>query len=373
MKKINIEIQYLFILFIVLSFVMFHSVLAFAGYGVPATAGGWSRDSVNGIVYTPTTTDKVAIGQATANTALDIVGTVTATAFSTTSGSVVVGNNSLTTSALNISTSALIAGYFLNPTLADNGDVYMYLGKDTTSNSATLRYHKTSDGLSDNNYIGLYHTGASGSGVSVTGQNSRVGVNITLPTVRFEVRETTLGTVAMRVMIDNTGIAGTSFIQFTAATEAVVGSIDAVNDTTVAYNTFTGSHYTIVEGLKKNEKLELYTVLESTGEKFSVQEQCTKSRVCKDRKSNKAMGVYGGKTASGTEMMLCIGTGFIWVVNKGQDIEIGDYLMSSNIKGCAEKQDDDILHNYTIAKVTEDVRWKKGEKKRLVSCTYHGG
>lgn len=373
MRKTNYNIQYLFVIFIILAFIMFHSVLAFAGYNVPASAGGWSRDTVNGIVYTPTTTDKVAIGQATANTALDVVGTVTATAFSTTSGSVVVGSNSLTTSALNISTSSLIAGYFLNPTLADNGDVYMYLGKDTTSNSATLRYHKTSDGLSDNNYIGLYHTGASGSGVSVTGQNSRVGINITLPTVRFEVREPNLGTVVMRVMIDNTGIAGTSFIQFTAASEAVVGSIDAVNDTTVAYNTFTGSHYTIVEGLKRNEKLELYTVLESTGEKFSKQEQCVKTRVCKNRKSNKAIGVYGGKTASGVDMVLCIGTGFIWVANKGQNIEIGDYLMSSNTNGCAEKQDDDILHNYTIAKATEAVVWQKNETKRLVSCTYHGG
>lgn len=342
---------------------------AFAGWGAPASAGGWGRDTVGGIVYPATITDKVAIGQVTANTALDVIGTVTATAFSTTSGSVIVGSNSLTTSALNINTSGLVAGRFLNSSLANGGDVYLYLGKDTTTNGATLRYHKTVDGLSDTNYVGLYHTGASGSGVSVTGQNSRVGINITAPTVKCEVREPDLGGVAMRVMIDNIGIAGTSFIQFTAASEAVVGSIDAVNDSTVAYNTFTGSHYTIVE----DENVKLYEVLESTGESFSEQKQCVKTRLSTKEKSSSILGVYGGKCANGYGMVLCIGTGFIWVENDGSDIEIGDYLMSGNTLGHAKKQSDDILHNYTIAKSTQNVMWNHGEKNRLVSCTYHGG
>ena len=358
------------IIFIIISLlIIFSNSEIFAGWGAPASTGGWSRDTTNGIVYPTTITDKVAIGQASANTALDVVGTVTATAFSTVNGSVIVGSNSLTTSALNINTSGLIAGQFLNSSLADGGDVYLYLGKNTTTNSATLRYHKTGDGLLATNYVGLYHTGASGSGLSVEGSNSYVGVNITQPTVRFEVREPALGGVAMRVMIDNIGIAGTSFIQFTNAGEAIVGSIDAVNDTTVAYNTFTGSHYTIVE----DKEIKLYQVLESTGENFSEQKQCVRTKLCTKKNSNSAIGVYGGKCANGNEMVLCIGTGFVWVVNKGEDIEIGDYLTSSNVKGYAEKQNDDILHNYTVAKSTQNVIWKSGEKNRLVSCTYHGG
>ena len=50
-----------------------------------------------------------------------------------------------------------------------------------------------------------------------------------------------------------------------------------------------------------------------------------------------------------------IGEGAIWVCNSNGNIENGDYLQSSNIKGYAEKQNDDLLHNYTIGKITCDV------------------
>ena len=37
------------------------------------------------------------------------------------------------------------------------------------------------------------------------------------------------------------------------------------------------------------------------------------------------------------------------------------------------KQDDDILHNYTVAKCTEDVDWDDSSdiQYQLVGCTYH--
>lgn len=44
------------------------------------------------------------------------------------------------------------------------------------------------------------------------------------------------------------------------------------------------------------------------------------------------------------------------------------------------KQDDDLLHNYTVAKATEPVDWSTvdvdaelGYKSKLVACTYHAG
>jgi hypothetical protein len=50
------------------------------------------------------------------------------------------------------------------------------------------------------------------------------------------------------------------------------------------------------------------------------------------------------------------------------------------------KQDDDLLHNYTVAKVTQDVTFLYGDpdvkeityqgqtyKAKLVGCTYHCG
>jgi len=49
-----------------------------------------------------------------------------------------------------------------------------------------------------------------------------------------------------------------------------------------------------------------------------------------------------------------VGEGAIWVSNKNGSLESGDYITTSDIPGYGEKQDDDILHNYTVAKITMD-------------------
>jgi hypothetical protein len=49
-----------------------------------------------------------------------------------------------------------------------------------------------------------------------------------------------------------------------------------------------------------------------------------------------------------------IGEGAIWIVNTNGNLENGDYIQTSNVPGYGEKQDDDLLHNYTVAKITCD-------------------
>jgi len=49
-----------------------------------------------------------------------------------------------------------------------------------------------------------------------------------------------------------------------------------------------------------------------------------------------------------------VGEGAIWVSNIGGNLESGDYITTSNVAGYGQKQDDDILHNYTVAKITMD-------------------
>jgi hypothetical protein len=49
-----------------------------------------------------------------------------------------------------------------------------------------------------------------------------------------------------------------------------------------------------------------------------------------------------------------LGEGAIWVTNKNGNLEAGDYITSSRIPGYGQKQHDDKLHNYTVAKVTMD-------------------
>ena len=49
-----------------------------------------------------------------------------------------------------------------------------------------------------------------------------------------------------------------------------------------------------------------------------------------------------------------VGEGAIWVVNTIGSLEAGDYITTSDVAGYGQKQDDDVLHNYTVAKITMD-------------------
>ena len=53
-------------------------------------------------------------------------------------------------------------------------------------------------------------------------------------------------------------------------------------------------------------------------------------------------------------MYNALGEGGIWVSNKNGNFENGDYITSSTIPGYGQRQDDDILRNYTAAKITTD-------------------
>lgn len=49
-----------------------------------------------------------------------------------------------------------------------------------------------------------------------------------------------------------------------------------------------------------------------------------------------------------------VGEGSIWVCNKNGTLDNGDYITSTTVTGYGGKQSDDILHNYTVAKITRD-------------------
>ena len=79
-----------------------------------------------------------------------------------------------------------------------------------------------------------------------------------------------------------------------------------------------------------------------------------------------------------------IGEGAIWIVNTNGNLENGDYIQSSNVAGYGEKQDDDLLHNYTVAKITcdcdFDINSNKYKSKMVgsniacfVGCVYYCG
>ena len=85
-----------------------------------------------------------------------------------------------------------------------------------------------------------------------------------------------------------------------------------------------------------------------------------------------------------------LGEGGIWVCNQNGNIENGDFITSSDVPGYGMRQDDDVLHNYTVGKITCDCNFDDLpdfiEKRRTITrpdglvilcafigCTYHCG
>jgi hypothetical protein len=91
-----------------------------------------------------------------------------------------------------------------------------------------------------------------------------------------------------------------------------------------------------------------------------------------------------------------VGEGMIYVCNKNGNFTNGDYITSSSVAGYGQLQNDDFLHNYTVAKITQDCNFSTPEryvnssgttitqteyeadtannyKCNMVGCTYHCG
>jgi hypothetical protein len=83
-----------------------------------------------------------------------------------------------------------------------------------------------------------------------------------------------------------------------------------------------------------------------------------------------------------------LGEGAVWVTNINGNLENGDYITTCEIPGYGMLQGDDLLHNYTVAKITMDCDFDLNSDKyecvevthngqtykaAFVGCTYHCG
>ncbi len=242
-------------------------------------------------------------------------------------------------------------------------------------------------------------------------ENGFVGIART-PTTLFDILgadNTTIQTVQVNAVQASVTAADT-FIDFRSNTGSEGSIAGTAAAGVIAYNTFTGSHWTQIEdktGLEvgmlleiidgkpifeKRLKLAEHTIEVDSGKKdksgkpimetrvvpdefyeASNKEHLFKTRISKTRRSKAAIGVYVGTDKESRDMAASIGTGICLLANKGVNLEIGDYLMSSDVAGHMERQADDVYHNYTVAKITQSVAWKLGEKTRQVKCIYEGG
>tara|TARA_Y100001938_G_scaffold8286_1_gene10150 strand:+ start:526 stop:2625 length:2100 start_codon:yes stop_codon:yes gene_type:complete len=164
------------------------------------------------------------------------------------------------------------------------------------------------------------------------------------------------------------------------------GQVGSINGE-VNYSPFTGQHNTLVPSGSIRQGM----ILKSTGEVFyrtTVSNAWVVTETTTVEKDKAVTGVYAGLAISAEESVVgeelaaynAVGEGSILVTDAGGNIETGDYICSSNNLGHGMKQDDDLLHNYTVAKANEPIDFSTvevdpelGFKSFLLACTYHCG
>ena len=68
-----------------------------------------------------------------------------------------------------------------------------------------------------------------------------------------------------------------------------------------------------------------------------------------------------------------VGEGLVNVCGENGNIEMGDYITTSSMPGKGMKQNDDLLHNYTVAKARENVTFSSPTEVKQIACSYHCG
>ena len=162
-----------------------------------------------------------------------------------------------------------------------------------------------------------------------------------------------------------------------------VGYISWSGDT-VTYSTFTGGHEAAVESGNYTSGQDAYAygtivkiISTSTGNRTKQVDYVIGATT--SEKDKAAFGIYScnqdpdeiiGQNTG--HQVFALGDGHVLVCSECGNIEIGDYICSSNTSGHGMKQDDDLLHNYTVAKATASVDWSsESQNTKLISCTYH--
>lgn len=192
--------------------------------------------------------------------------------------------------------------------------------------------------------------------------------------------------IGMSVEVGTDDNSGTNYhINFADGDGTSVGGISSSGGT-VSYNAFTGGHYADIPDYDEKKYIFgkivcIKNIIESKYGKLKkdkgfknieIHQPYYEVELSKKSKDKRVFGVYVGKIDDKTFHIYGLGDGFIWVCKEGGNIENGDFITSSNMEGYGMKQDDDLMHNYTIAKSLEDIDWsKEKEDTKLIACTYH--
>lgn len=188
-----------------------------------------------------------------------------------------------------------------------------------------------------------------------------------------------------------TGTRGGTFNEISNA--VVIGS----NNGSVFLN-FTGQHRCIIPGVS-SEHLGLIVEVKSNeivnidkSLKPTINESLPMMQLCKTRYSKKVFGVVtypeeqlgssrifrSGNIKhitpthySNESRFTCnsVGEGGVWVCNQDGPFECGDFITTSSVTGYGIRQDDDVMHNYTMGKITIDCPFSLTKIKKKVLDT----
>jgi len=262
----------------------------------------------------------------------------------------------------------------------------------------------------------------------VRGSDGRVGIGETIPEGKVHIKQAANGSsdnyAGDALVIENTDASHKWYI-----------GIDSDNDLVFAYGSpnqataggylqggvdvnnidFTGQHRSVPSSGSVNEYSDkIGMIVVSTGEYYnhsgaantidSALPKICLSSVAKDKSvygvvssitdensDNQTynLGTFGTMFPKSEDRVIvnALGEGSIWVTNINGNFENGDYITTSTIPGYGMKQDDDLLHNYTAAKITQDCNFDLNStydceefeyngvtyRRAFVGCTYHCG
>ncbi len=226
------------------------------------------------------------------------------------------------------------------------------------------------------------------SGGNVYRPSGYVGIGPENPSTALDVRADELGNHVAQfinthstanswgIMVQSGSATSGTLIDFQNGSGGYIGWIEN-NNGTVVYHAFTGGHPATLSGNCTRENYAYGTVMTlcNTNSQPEVSHQVDYLVEPASKPYDKAVfGVYGGNAPrqDGIHTILALGDGHILVCREGGDIEIGDYLTTAGKTGHAMKQDDDLLHSYTVAKAQQPVSWENEESdSKLIACTYH--
>ncbi|OQB19796.1 MAG: hypothetical protein BWY14_00169 [Parcubacteria group bacterium ADurb.Bin192] len=250
------------------------------------------------------------------------------------------------------------------------GSNLMIWDYNATGNGGAIEFrdYTTRVGMFTNSGLVINEGGVTGVGLRVEGDtianllytdaaNDRVGIGTNAPAARFHATQSA-NTVAV---FDRTTSDGTIISLRQAGVEE--GTI-SVSGTTVSYNAFTGSHYAWTD-----ELMERGMLVSLTGDNRNLHNNpqseivygVTKTAIAND---SKVMGSYlalqesnKAYDESNPHLIMAVGNGEVWVADKGENINIGDYLISSDVAGHAQKDTGEFIVSHIIAKAAESIDW----------------